>query len=97
MHLRSVATVLTACGIETFGFTKIKLVQLRLVATVLTACGIETVPFILFYSSSAARSLQQYLLLAVLKLQSRICLTSLRIIFAVATVLTACGIETVYS
>ena len=36
----AVATVLTACGIETFGNLHVTF-QLR-VATVLTACGIET-------------------------------------------------------
>ena len=38
----AVATVLTACGIETLnGHIKMKY-QIPLVATVLTACGIET-------------------------------------------------------
>ena len=36
-----VATVLTACGIETSSLT-IPDISLTLVATVLTACGIET-------------------------------------------------------
>ena len=37
-----VATVLTACGIETFCHNKYELEVFKLVATVLTACGIET-------------------------------------------------------
>ena len=36
-----VATVLTACGIETFSY-HINIINLKEVATVLTACGIET-------------------------------------------------------
>ena len=38
-----VATVLTACGIETSSDTHEPLETLSCVATVLTACGIETV------------------------------------------------------
>ena len=38
----TVATVLTACGIETYNRTKIYIIINMLVATVLTACGIET-------------------------------------------------------
>ena len=38
----AVATVLTACGIETLRKRLIEL-RLRRVATVLTACGIETI------------------------------------------------------
>ena len=37
----AVATVLTACGIETFNHS-INALPLSIVATVLTACGIET-------------------------------------------------------
>ena len=37
-----VATVLTACGIETQ--SQVRTTFLRRVATVLTACGIETLP-----------------------------------------------------
>ena len=39
----AVATVLTACGIETKLIIILKNVIIVLVATVLTACGIETV------------------------------------------------------
>ena len=39
----AVATVLTACGIETL-YTII-MVEIYLVATVLTACGIETLSY----------------------------------------------------
>ena len=38
----AVATVLTACGIETWQRNRIRFVQKLHVATVLTACGIET-------------------------------------------------------
>ena len=61
----AVATVLTACGIE----TKQSLSSIRsnsiYVATVLTACGIETRKFLL--KSYSIRQLQQCLPLAVLK------------------------------
>ena len=40
----AVATVLTACGIETMLLLPLLLLSLLLVATVLTACGIETLP-----------------------------------------------------
>ena len=43
----AVATVLTACGIETNLQVLLTLYYLDLVATVLTACGIETLPFCL--------------------------------------------------
>ena len=65
--IKSVATVLTACGIETkhfpYGFSR----QFDLVATVLTACGIETL-YILDVSLKDFL-LQQCLPLAVLKLE----------------------------
>ena len=38
----AVATVLTACGIETSRYFLVKITLFRRVATVLTACGIET-------------------------------------------------------
>ena len=38
----AVATVLTACGIETVIFVHIRLLSYYGVATALTACGIET-------------------------------------------------------
>ena len=44
-----VATVLTACGIETQNLLSI-FQSLFLVATVLTACGIETMYYIPMYS-----------------------------------------------
>ena len=85
-----VATVLTACGIET---TYKQFFHLLLqVATVLTACGIETsaycakLKFITCRCNSAYRL--RYWNLKSLK-------TKLQKILLVATVLTACGIETV--
>ena len=87
--LNSVATVLTACGIETVQPTSYVLHIVK-VATVLTACGIETMKYThlcdLFQSQ-----LQQYLPLAVLKLSPLMNNTKK---LHVATVLTACGIET---
>ena len=83
-----VATVLTACGIETISGSR-KL-TLHLVATVLTACGIETHPRFNSNSRSFCQ-LQQYLPLAVLKPIKDVKTKALKI---VATVLTACGIET---
>ena len=85
----SVATVLTACGIETM-LVRVSPPFTICVATVLTACGIETqrnntIPL-------GVHSLQQCLPLAVLK-PFRMRLTSNRT-SSVATVLTACGIET---
>ena len=64
----AVATVLTACGIETI----IRIIantylSLR-VATVLTACGIETPSYMSASSPTSHKWLQQYLPLAVLKL-----------------------------
>ena len=89
----AVATVLTACGIET---AKKSLDNAKnifaAVATVLTACGIETSNALTYASN--ARALQQYLPLAVLKpttLLPQLCSAF------VATVLTACGIETSWS
>ena len=38
----AVATVPTACGIETFDEKELRLYNWRMVATVPTACGIET-------------------------------------------------------
>ena len=60
-----VATVLTVYGIETL-ISRMRLSVLFTVATVLTVYGIET--FILFSSSSAVKTLQQYLPFTVLKL-----------------------------
>ena len=60
-----VATVLTACGIETD--LEISILWIIAVATVLTACGIETIVQIIFGQLFYFR-LQQYLPLAVLKL-----------------------------
>ncbi len=62
-HLDLVATVLTACGIETHN--AIYEILLLFVATVLTACGIETE---WHYHNFHALSLQQYLPFTVLKL-----------------------------
>ena len=89
-----VATVLTACGIETCHTKADGTKEYRTaVATVLTACGIETYRQSKTIPYRRCLPLQQYLPLAVLK----------RIIqdankdsnVKVATVLTACGIETV--
>ena len=60
-----VATVLTACGIETPLSLLVLLRYCRVVATVLTACGIETLTNEIKRSVHAR--LQQYLPLAVLK------------------------------
>ena len=64
--LPSVATVLTACGIETIRKARYKY-RFYEVATVLTACGIETGP--LEQDEKLFWSLQQCLPLAVLKLE----------------------------
>ena len=61
----SVATVLTACGIETLLARIQSHHNLTSVATVLTACGIET--YYLFHNFMMVFKLQQYLPLAVLK------------------------------
>ena len=91
VYFPGVATVLTACGIETT--SKVGHIFINsIVATVLTACGIETVSseYLCFKNTSM---LQQCLPLAVLK-QPSIYNIILFVLF-VATVLTACGIETV--
>ena len=85
----AVATVLTACGIETKIISIIIIIYI--VATVLTACGIETeyqLASLFFYQFE----LQQYLPLAVLKLIIQELMRTAN--ESVATVLTACGIET---
>ena len=61
----AVATVLTACGIET-NSTEKEENGAKIVATVLTACGIET-SYQDVSQSEFVRQLQQYLPLAVLK------------------------------
>ena len=60
-----VATVLTACGIETFQCIQCHNLFDDSVATVLTACGIETLELIC--NGCLKLWLQQYLPLAVLK------------------------------
>ena len=67
-----VATVLTACGIETIkiAFNSISFYS---VATVLTACGIETLDD-RYLLPEMVNQLQQCLPLAVLKLTTFICL-----------------------
>ena len=90
----AVATVLTACGIETIKSSFIVSTVFSSVATVLTACGIETL--VQPTQSVHLQTLQQYLPLAVLKLTG----ISVRVtlpVTPVATVLTACGIETLDS
>ena len=86
----AVATVPTACGIETFLILSTTMRTAWCVATVPTACGIETQ---LAVASMLMRLvLQQYLPLAVLKL---FCIIHIIMNFIwVATVPTACGIET---
>ena len=61
----AVATVLTACGIETKHYLLSPFKILITVATVLTACGIET--YNQHPKSAITGWLQQYLPLAVLK------------------------------
>ena len=69
LEMAFVATVLTACGIET-GFPQGRPLSVYLtVATVLTACGIETKKEI---TAKIENQLQQYLPLAVLKLNKLI-------------------------
>ena len=63
-----VATVLTACGIETDLFCY-KSYYYYIVATVLTACGIETELVKIVMCMLKKNKLQQYLPLAVLKLK----------------------------
>ena len=63
--IEAVATVLTACGIETFRDCQLLRVSM-IVATVLTACGIET-PLFFWLSLQPTHVLQQCLPLAVLK------------------------------
>ena len=66
-----VATVLTACGIETSSNWP-QIFSLRnKVATVLTACGIETSCHGAKYGHTLSKMLQQCLPLAVLKLDNR--------------------------
>ena len=88
--LRWVATVLTACGIETKKVERTVCFTSFVVATVLTACGIETPE----NGTSRTRSsvLQQCLPLAVLKHDNTVFIQET--FLEVATVLTACGIET---
>ena len=66
LHYILVATVLTACGIETLAVNIANDPNILEVATVLTACGIETKRN---YAKDfiSITSLQQYLPLAVLK------------------------------
>ncbi len=61
----AVATVLTACGIETYVHNQEDSSRCYRVATVLTACGIET--GLIRYEHLRFIRLQQYLPLAVLK------------------------------
>ena len=67
----AVATVLTACGIETIFAFMAKDIIISSVATVLTACGIETGYKKLEAKSGSLFELQQYLPLAVLKLSKK--------------------------
>ena len=64
----AVATVLTACGIETVVSNLLPNTSRALVATVLTACGIETLANWYMLRTSMVLKLQQCLPLAVLKL-----------------------------
>ena len=65
----AVATVLTACGIETSHGTTAGSFTATCVATVLTACGIETWPERVNSFAALPTGLQQCLPLAVLKLR----------------------------
>ena len=69
MRLNKVATVLTACGIETAINTNTSVFIFCFVATVLTACGIETSLEYLYVLGHTINQLQQYLPLAVLNLE----------------------------
>ena len=67
--LHTVATVLTACGIETCRM-ELRLARFQRVATVLTACGIETVmileepnPYLLVATVLTACGIETLLLL----------------------------------
>ena len=84
--------MLTACGIETPCPSKWSSL-LKEVATVLTACGIETSFCCCLSDIEGDITLQQCLPLAVLKPCTRN-ITFYHFCFQVATVLTACGIET---
>ena len=67
LFVTSVATALTACGIETDGGKGIREIM-HMVATALTACGIETHMRPSSKDKNSDASLQQRLPLAVLKL-----------------------------
>ena len=92
-NIGEVATVPTACGIETVFLITTSPETVRPVATVPTACGIETDKILFFHDFLLQEMLQQYLPLAVLKQDKKIGV----LIWSpspVATVPTACGIET---
>ena len=83
----AVATVLTACGIETIVW--VTLVKIWVVATVLTACGIET----------ENKRISQIDIMAVATVLTACGIETFNELncssyLSVATVLTACGIET---
>ena len=86
-----VATVLTACGIETTIFiSKSTSTIMCCVATVLTACGIETIIELFgFHILSQVATVLTACGIETLA-QRILCVVD----FLVATVLTACGIET---
>ena len=73
---RLVATVLTACGIETMQDRGVDPNVHFDVATVLTACGIETVHERIQTATTPSSRLQQYLPLAVLKPREYLILAS---------------------
>ena len=94
MHSCGVATVLTACGIETSVHFNIQCIKIffRCVATVLIACGIETlhsggIPF-------QDQGVATVLTACGIETSQSQTFTSLPLVSFVATVLTACGIET---
>ena len=89
----SVATVLTACGIETEQQLAYRNQHFQNVATVLTACGIET-----FFRNSRN---SWYVIVSVATVLTACGIETFQILagetkfeLIVATVLTACGIET---
>ena len=88
----AVATVLTACGIETRYPAMITL-RSEGVATVLTACGIETSSTFLFLNTPL-HAVATVLTACGIETLLQIDLFGHQVWYYVATVLTACGIET---
>ena len=90
----NVATVLTACGIETLIEIVATVITAQIVATVLTACGIETLSFT-YDNLCSWRDVATVLTACGIETPLTNSTSSpSRILLHVATVLTACGIET---